>query len=108
MCNLPRLQNWQPGSLQRTAGWRKAALLACAALSFFPFQAAKGAAVGEVDGDRPRVTAIRYWSLSGVTRIAVESNGEFHFRADKVGNFPHGNGVARRDIERGKTGRSAG
>ena len=86
MCNLPRLQNWQPGSLQRTAGWRKAALLACAALSFFPFQAAKGAAVGEVDGDRPRVTAIRYWSLRGVTRIAVESNGEFHFRADRLRN----------------------
>jgi N-acetylmuramoyl-L-alanine amidase len=38
------------------------------------------------DPDRPRVTAVRFWSLSGVTRIAVESTGEFHFRADRLRN----------------------
>jgi N-acetylmuramoyl-L-alanine amidase len=32
------------------------------------------------------VTAVRFWSLSGVTRIAVESTGEFHFRADRLRN----------------------
>src|SRR5260370_26481252 len=32
------------------------------------------------------VTAVRFWTLSEVTRVAVETNGEFHFRSDKLYN----------------------
>src|SRR5260370_22908362 len=32
------------------------------------------------------VTAVRLWALSEVTRVAVETNGEFHFRSDKLYN----------------------
>src|SRR5262245_33181725 len=32
------------------------------------------------------VTAVRFWTLSEVTRIAVETNGEFRFRSDRLYN----------------------
>ncbi len=32
------------------------------------------------------VTAVRFWTLSEATRIAVETNGEFRFRSDKLDN----------------------
>jgi len=32
------------------------------------------------------VTDVRFWSLSEVTRIAIETNGEFHFRSDRLPN----------------------
>jgi N-acetylmuramoyl-L-alanine amidase len=32
------------------------------------------------------VTAVRFWTLSEATRIAVETNGEFRFRSDKLEN----------------------
>ena len=32
------------------------------------------------------VTAVRFWSFAEVTRIAIETNGEFHFRSDKLFN----------------------
>jgi N-acetylmuramoyl-L-alanine amidase len=32
------------------------------------------------------VTAVRHWSLSGVTRIAVEVSGEFQYRSDRLQN----------------------
>lgn len=32
----------------------------------------------------PAVVAVRYWSLTDVTRIAVETTGEFQFRADRA------------------------
>jgi N-acetylmuramoyl-L-alanine amidase len=32
------------------------------------------------------VTAVRFWTLSEVTRVAIETNGEFHFRSDKLYN----------------------
>ena len=28
------------------------------------------------------VTAVRFWTFSEVTRVAIETNGEFHFRSD--------------------------
>jgi len=33
-----------------------------------------------------RVTAVRFWSLGDVTRIAVEATGEFTFRSDRLPN----------------------
>src|SRR5438874_1198814 len=32
------------------------------------------------------VTAVRFWTFAEVTRIAVETNGEFRFRSDKLYN----------------------
>jgi N-acetylmuramoyl-L-alanine amidase len=32
------------------------------------------------------VTAVRHWSLTGVTRIAVEVSGEFQYRSDRLQN----------------------
>lgn len=39
-------------------------------------------------GDRveARVTAIRFWSLGDVTRIAIESDGDFSIRSDRLEN----------------------
>src|SRR5271165_1311745 len=31
-----------------------------------------------------RLTAIRFWSMSDFTRIAVEVTGDFHFKADRL------------------------
>jgi N-acetylmuramoyl-L-alanine amidase len=30
------------------------------------------------------VTAVRFWSLADVTRVAIETNGAFHYRSDKL------------------------
>src|SRR5229473_4687843 len=32
------------------------------------------------------VTAVRFWTLPEATRVAVETNGEFRFRSDKLEN----------------------
>src|ERR1700692_4540600 len=32
------------------------------------------------------VPAVRFWTLSEATRIAIETNGEFRFRSDKLDN----------------------
>jgi N-acetylmuramoyl-L-alanine amidase len=32
------------------------------------------------------VTAVRHWSLGGVTRVAIEVSGDFHFRTDRLHN----------------------
>src|ERR1700680_3717226 len=32
------------------------------------------------------VTAVRFWTLPEATRIAIETNGEFRFRSDKLEN----------------------
>src|SRR2546428_10018318 len=48
------------------------------------------ASVGTVClAERPgqlEVTAVRYWTLTEVTRIAIETNGEFRFRSDRLDN----------------------
>src|SRR5258705_1767324 len=32
------------------------------------------------------VTAVRFWTFAEVTRIAIETNGEFRFRSDRLSN----------------------
>src|SRR5713226_9219672 len=32
------------------------------------------------------VTAVRFWTFAEVTRIAIETNGEFRFRSDRLQN----------------------
>ena len=33
-----------------------------------------------------QVTAVRFWTLSDVTRVAIETNGDFDFRRDRLNN----------------------
>lgn len=40
----------------------------------------------EDGAETPKVTAVRFWSMGDVTRIAIESTGEFRFKSDKLHN----------------------
>lgn len=44
-----------------------------------------GALAAEL-GEPHHVTAVRFWSLGDVTRIAVETDGDFHVRSDRLEN----------------------
>jgi N-acetylmuramoyl-L-alanine amidase len=33
-----------------------------------------------------QITAIRFWSLSDVTRVAIETNGDFEYKSDRIPN----------------------
>jgi N-acetylmuramoyl-L-alanine amidase len=33
-----------------------------------------------------QVTAIRFWSLSDITRVAIETNGDFEYKSDRIPN----------------------
>jgi N-acetylmuramoyl-L-alanine amidase len=48
--------------------------------------AATTAAVEARTSSSPEVTAVRYWSLSNTTRVAIEVTGEVHYRADRAQN----------------------
>src|SRR5260221_4711877 len=43
-------------------------------------------AVGVCPAQQLEVTAVRFWTLSDITRIAIETNGEFRFRSDHLYN----------------------
>src|SRR5258708_5164171 len=44
------------------------------------------AAVSPAFSEQLEETAVRFWTLSDVTRIAIETNGEFRFRSDHLYN----------------------
>src|SRR4051812_26950541 len=44
------------------------------------------AAVSPAVSPQLEVTAVRFWTLTEVTRIAIETNGEFRFRSDRLYN----------------------
>jgi N-acetylmuramoyl-L-alanine amidase len=44
------------------------------------------AAVGARAASSPEVTAVRYWTLSDTTRVAIEVTSEVHYRADRAQN----------------------
>jgi len=72
---LPRTPVIETGSRYRI-GKLRALLL--------PFLIAAGLAAA--DRDETHVTAVRFWSLGEVTRIAVESDGDFTVRSDRLEN----------------------
>src|SRR5438552_11673802 len=43
-------------------------------------------AVSPASPPQLEVTAVRFWTLPDVTRIAIETNGEFRFRTDRLYN----------------------
>jgi len=70
---LPQLQT----SYARTAQRGPVALVAILSLAV--------ALAGEV-GEPHHVTAVRFWSLGEVTRIAIETDGDFHVHSDRLEN----------------------
>jgi N-acetylmuramoyl-L-alanine amidase len=57
---------------------RSAILVACFALTICSAGTTKPAA--------SKITAIRFWSLGDVTRVAIEVSSEFHYRSDRLPN----------------------
>jgi N-acetylmuramoyl-L-alanine amidase len=73
MLHLPRKQR---GDL-RPRPWRRAGALLLLAIG--------GAAAADL-ADPHHVTAVRFWSLGGVTRIAIETDGDFRVKTDHLDN----------------------
>jgi N-acetylmuramoyl-L-alanine amidase len=47
---------------------------------------ALGAAIAANPAEPHHVTAVRFWSLHGITRIAIETDGDFHLKSDRLDN----------------------
>src|ERR1700739_3244140 len=74
MLHLPRVHPL-PGFFSRTL-WAKRLILSLILMA--------GAAIA-ADLDEPHhVTAVRFWSLGEVTRIAVETDGDFTVHSDRL------------------------
>jgi N-acetylmuramoyl-L-alanine amidase len=72
LLHLPRKQQGEPRS--------RAALVLLALLSVVT------AAIGADVAEPHHVTAVRFWSLGGVTRIAIETDGDFQVKTDHLDN----------------------
>jgi len=75
MHHLPRNMHGSPNP----ARWWRAGALLLIALS-----AAPGNASAADLAEPHHVTAVRFWSLSGVTRIAIETDGDFQVKSDRL------------------------
>jgi N-acetylmuramoyl-L-alanine amidase len=72
MLHLPRKQ---PVELCLRAAWLSAWLLLVMT-----------SAVASDDAEPHHVTAVRFWSLDGVTRVAIETDGDFQVKTDHLEN----------------------
>lgn len=54
-------------------------------VSLLALWAMVGPVAGKTAGDL-QVTAVRYWTLGDVTRVAIETNGEFTYKWDRLNN----------------------
>lgn len=77
MQDLPRNEHGQRESRLNTARWWGAGALLLVAL---------GASFAADLGEPHHVTAVRFWSLGGVTRIAIETDGDFQVKSDRLDN----------------------
>jgi N-acetylmuramoyl-L-alanine amidase len=50
------------------------------------FSIALGASFAAQGAELHHVTAVRFWSLGGVTRIAIETDGDFQVKSDRLDN----------------------
>lgn len=82
MLHLPRKTHGpcQPGN--RCAPWLPARHWRGSALLLLTLAASLAAGVTEPH----HVTAVRFWSLGTVTRIAIETDGDFQLRSDRLDN----------------------
>ncbi len=72
--SMPHLPRNRHGSPTPARWWRGGVLL------LMTLWAALGADLAEPH----RVTAVRFWSLTGVTRIAIETDGDFQVKSDRL------------------------
>ena len=72
-----RSKSASDGPRSNTARWWRAGALLFLAL---------GASQAEDLAEPHHVTAVRFWSLGGVTRIAIETDGDFHLKSDRLDN----------------------
>src|SRR5579872_6798904 len=56
-------------------------IIAAHGLAIFAVCAASGKPAVDL-----QVTAVRFWTMGDVTRIAIEANGDFTFRRDRLNN----------------------
>jgi N-acetylmuramoyl-L-alanine amidase len=76
MPHLPRNKHGEGCVCLKTARSRRVGALAVLCLA---------ALVGQAGAAEPtHVTAVRFWSLSGVTRIAIETDGDFELKSDRL------------------------
>jgi N-acetylmuramoyl-L-alanine amidase len=81
MLHLPRNMHGKDRTRSTsTWGWRTGALL------FVALGAALTTASAADVADPHHVTAVRFWSLGGVTRIAIETDGDFQVKSDRLDN----------------------
>ena len=81
MLHLPRNKHGHQHRRPTCARWWRAG-----ALLFLALGAALGKA-GAADLAEPHhVTAVRFWSLGAVTRIAIETDGDFEVKSDRLDN----------------------
>ena len=78
MLHLPRKHLCRPMSPASKSTHAGALFFCCALLC-----ATAPPALAQETG---RVTAVRFWSLTDGTRIAIETDGDFHFRSDRLEN----------------------
>ncbi len=81
MLHLPRNMHGEDRARSTPARcWRAGALLLLALGAAF-------SKAGAADHAEPHhVTAVRFWSLGGVTRIAIETDGDFQVKSDRLDN----------------------
>ncbi|MGP0070691.1 MAG: N-acetylmuramoyl-L-alanine amidase [Bryobacteraceae bacterium] len=82
MLHLPRNKHGRSGSANQRAGSTPARGRRAGALLFLALSTSLAANLAEPH----HVTAVRFWSLSGVTRIAVETDGDFELKSDRLDN----------------------
>src|ERR1700733_7501595 len=82
MLYLPRNKHGRSGSASDHVGSTPARGLRAGALLFLALSTSLAANVAEPH----HVTAVRFWSLSGVTRIAIETDGDFELKSDRLDN----------------------
>src|ERR1700733_5949307 len=81
MLHLPRNKHGQNRTRCTAARWWRTAALLSVALGTTLTQASAA------DLAEPHhVTAVRFWSLGGVTRIAIETDGDFQLKSDRLDN----------------------
>jgi N-acetylmuramoyl-L-alanine amidase len=78
MLHLPRKQ----AGVLRPRAWRAAGTLLLLAVLL----CATSSAVASDDAEPRHVTAVRFWSLGEVTRIAIETDGDFQVKTDHLDN----------------------
>lgn len=77
MCRVPRILHSRSFEMLRLP--RLVPLMALAAAPGFLTNISKAQS-----GGPPRVEAVRYWSFGDVTRIAVQTHGDYRFTSDQV------------------------